>query len=49
VRAALGLSDRAYVLAEGENRHAGTAAELWNDPAIADLYLGGAAKREALA
>jgi len=49
VRAALGLSDRAYVLAEGKNRHAGTAAELWNDTAIADLYFGGIAEREALA
>jgi branched-chain amino acid transport system ATP-binding protein len=40
VRAALGLADRAYVLAEGRNAHEGRAAELWNDPAIAALYLG---------
>jgi branched-chain amino acid transport system ATP-binding protein len=40
VRAALGLADRAYVLAEGRNAHEGRAAELWNDPAVAALYLG---------
>ena len=45
VRAALALSDRAYVLAEGQNRHAGKAADLWNDPIVADLYLGGAHER----
>jgi branched-chain amino acid transport system ATP-binding protein len=42
VRAALAVSDRAYVLVEGENRHEGPAAEMWNDPTIAALYLGGA-------
>ncbi len=47
VRAALAISDRAYVLAEGQNRHEGPAAELWNDPAIAELYLGGAPARRA--
>jgi branched-chain amino acid transport system ATP-binding protein len=40
-RAALAISDRAYVLVEGENRHDGDAADLWTDPAIARLYLGG--------
>ncbi len=40
VRAALAISDRAYVLAEGRNRHAGRAADLWSDAAIAELYLG---------
>jgi branched-chain amino acid transport system ATP-binding protein len=49
VRAALGISDRAYVLAEGQNRHTGRAADLWNDPAIADLYLGRAPEQEAMA
>jgi branched-chain amino acid transport system ATP-binding protein len=49
VRAALAISDRAYVLAEGQNRHMGKAADLWSDPAVADLYLGGASKREATA
>jgi branched-chain amino acid transport system ATP-binding protein len=42
VRAALGVSDRAYVLVEGRNRHEGRAADLWNDPTLASLYLGGA-------
>ena len=41
VRAALGISDRAYVLVEGQNRHEGPAAEMWSDPTIAALYLGG--------
>jgi branched-chain amino acid transport system ATP-binding protein len=45
VRAALGLSDRAYILAEGHNRHSGKAADLWNDPAVAELYLGGGSQR----
>ncbi len=44
VRAALAISDRAYVLAEGVNRHEGTAADLRDDPTIAALYLG--ARRE---
>ena len=42
VRAALAISDRAYVLAEGRNRHEGPTADLWGDSAIADLYFGGA-------
>jgi branched-chain amino acid transport system ATP-binding protein len=41
VRAALAVCDRAYVLAEGVNRHEGTAAALRDDPTIAALYLGG--------
>ena len=40
-RAALAIADRAYVLAEGRNAHEGKAAELWGDPAVAQLYLGG--------
>jgi len=44
VRAALAISDRAYVLADGLNRHEGTAADLRDDPTIAALYLG--ARRE---
>jgi branched-chain amino acid transport system ATP-binding protein len=40
-RAALAISDRAYVLVEGENRFDGNAANLWSDPAIGRLYLGG--------
>jgi branched-chain amino acid transport system ATP-binding protein len=41
VRAALALADRAYVLAEGRNRHEGQAALLRDDPMIAHLYFGG--------
>lgn len=43
-RAALAIADRAYVLVEGRNRYEGAARDLWNDPAIAELYLGGARK-----
>jgi len=49
VRAALAIADRGYVLVEGINRHEGGAAELRNDPAIAELYLGGARRLEAVA
>jgi branched-chain amino acid transport system ATP-binding protein len=42
-RAALAIGDRAYVLAEGQNRHEGHAADLWSDPVVARLYLGGMA------
>jgi branched-chain amino acid transport system ATP-binding protein len=42
-RAALAIGDRAYVLAEGQNRHEGTAAALGSDPVVARLYLGGMA------
>jgi branched-chain amino acid transport system ATP-binding protein len=48
VRAALGVSDRAYVLVEGRNRHEGAAAGLWNDPTLASLYLGGGGSAGAL-
>jgi len=41
VRAALAISDRAYVLVEGQNRHDGRAAELLSDATVAQLYLGG--------
>ena len=40
VRAGLALGDRAYVLVEGRERYHGTAASLWDDPAVAELYLG---------
>ena len=46
-RAALAIGDRAYVLADGVNRHEGRAAGLWDDPAIAELYLGAARAPEA--
>ena len=39
-RAALAIGDRAYVMAEGENRHEGAAAALSSDPVVARLYLG---------
>ena len=42
VRAALAIADRAFVLADGHNRHEGAAAALAGDPMIARLYLGGA-------
>jgi branched-chain amino acid transport system ATP-binding protein len=41
VRAALAIADRAYVLAEGRNRHEGPALQLRDDPMIAHLYFGG--------
>ncbi len=41
VRAALAISDRAYVLVEGQNRHEGRAADLLSDATVAQLYLGG--------
>lgn len=40
VRAALDIGDRAYVLVEGQEAHEGPAAALWDDPVIAQLYLG---------
>jgi branched-chain amino acid transport system ATP-binding protein len=50
-KAALRISDRGYVLADGENRFAGAAADLLADPAVAEAFLGsrraGAAGSEA--
>jgi branched-chain amino acid transport system ATP-binding protein len=40
-RAALAVSDRAYVLVDGQNRHEGEAAGLRTDPSLGRLYLGG--------
>jgi len=40
-KAALKASDRGYVLAEGCNRMAGRSADLLNDPAVAETFLGG--------
>ncbi|WP_174804064.1 ABC transporter ATP-binding protein [Martelella limonii] len=45
-RAALAIGDRAYVLVEGKDRHEGVASELWNDPVVAELYLGQRGKRD---
>lgn len=39
-RAALAIGDRAYVLVEGREAHEAPAASLWDDPRIAELYLG---------
>lgn len=39
-RAALAIGDRAYVLVEGREAHEGPAATLWDNPVIAELYLG---------
>lgn len=39
-KAALSIGDRAYVLVEGKDHHEGVASELWNDPVVAELYLG---------
>lgn len=40
-RAALAISDRAYVLAMGRNRVHGAAGALLADPEVAQLFLGG--------
>ena len=39
-KAALAIGDRAYVLIEGRQAHEGPAASLWQDPVVAELYLG---------
>jgi branched-chain amino acid transport system ATP-binding protein len=39
-RAALAIGDRAYVLVEGRPAHEGPARTLWDNPLIAELYLG---------
>jgi len=41
-RAALAIADRGVILVEGRERHEGRASELWGDPRVAELYLGGA-------
>ena len=41
IRTALAMSDRGYVLADGENRLDGSAAKLLDNPDIGRLYLGG--------
>ena len=40
-RAALRVSDRGYVLADGRNRFAGPSRALLDDPAVAQAFLGG--------
>ncbi|MEO1248871.1 MAG: ABC transporter ATP-binding protein [Pseudomonadota bacterium] len=39
-RAALRMSDRAYVLADGHNRIEGTAQQLLDDPEVGEIFLG---------
>lgn len=39
-RAALRMSDRAYVLADGSNRMEGSAQELLDDPEVGEIFLG---------
>ncbi|HJM50658.1 MAG TPA: ABC transporter ATP-binding protein [Alphaproteobacteria bacterium] len=38
---ALAISHRGYVLVDGQNRHAGTGAELIADREVAEMFLGG--------
>jgi len=38
---ALAIADRGYVLATGQNRHEGSGRELLDDPAVAEMFLGG--------
>jgi branched-chain amino acid transport system ATP-binding protein len=40
-RQALAIADRGYVLATGQNRHQGSGRELLDDPAVAEMFLGG--------
>ena len=40
VKAALTVSNRAYVLAEGRNQYEGDASSLMNDPVLGEIYLG---------
>jgi ABC-type branched-subunit amino acid transport system ATPase component len=40
-RRALAISNRAYVLDLGQNRHTGSGKDLLDDPRVAELYLGG--------
>ena len=40
-RAALAIADRGLILVEGRERYEGRASELWGDPRVAELYLGG--------
>jgi len=39
-KAALAISNRAYVLAEGRNQYQGSGIELLNDPIVGEIYLG---------
>lgn len=41
VKQALRVADHCYILAEGQNRLDGPAAQILNDPEVAAIYLGG--------
>ena len=41
VKAALRISDRAYILAEGRNQIEGSPQELMEGQVVAEIYLGG--------
>ncbi|SEP94034.1 amino acid/amide ABC transporter ATP-binding protein 2, HAAT family [Faunimonas pinastri] len=47
-RAALAVADRGVILVEGRERHEGPAAHLLDDPAVAELYLGGRRRAEGI-
>jgi branched-chain amino acid transport system ATP-binding protein len=47
-RAALAIADRGYVLETGQIALAGAAAELMNDRAVQDAYLGGEGSHDAM-
>jgi branched-chain amino acid transport system ATP-binding protein len=49
VRQALSISDRAYVLVQGEVKLTGTGTELLADQGIAEMYLGGTLQEETVA
>lgn len=44
-KAAMRISDRTYVLAEGRNRLDGSSAQLLDDPEVAQIYLGHAGRK----
>lgn len=44
-KAAMRISDRTYVLAEGRNRLDGPSAQLLEDPEVAQIYLGHAGRK----
>lgn len=45
-KAAMAISDRTYVLAEGRNRIEGRSKDLLSDPVVAEIYLGRAGRRQ---
>ena len=46
-KGAMAVSDRTYVLAEGENRISGTSQEMLNNPEVKAIYLGNAGRKSA--